>query len=65
VTHLLFVDDVLIFCNDLRSDAETLNNILGLFERATRMQINERKSTLLVHNMEAEEQLGYKEFLPL
>lgn len=35
VTHLLFVDDVLIFCNGLRNDAETLNNILGLFQRAT------------------------------
>jgi hypothetical protein len=36
VTHLLFVDDVLIFCNGKRRDAEKLKSILELFERATR-----------------------------
>jgi hypothetical protein len=52
LTHLLFVDDVLIFCNDLMGDADKLNSILDLFGRVTRMKINEQKSTLSVHNME-------------
>jgi len=55
VTHLLFVDEVLVFCNKQRRDAEKLKSILELFERATRMQINGRKSTPIVHNMEEEE----------
>jgi hypothetical protein len=64
VTHLLFVDDVLILCNGLRGDAEKLSRILEPIGRTTRMLINERKSTLSVHNMDVEEMLSYKEFFP-
>ena len=51
LTHLLFVDDVLIFCNGKRGDVEKLHNILALFGKAMGMRINERKSTLSMHNM--------------
>jgi len=50
LTHLLFVDDVLIFCNGLRGDVEQLRTILDLFNRATSMQINNSKSTLYTPN---------------
>jgi hypothetical protein len=46
LSHLLFVDDVLLFCDGQRGDAETLSNVLALFSKATSMIINERKSTL-------------------
>jgi hypothetical protein len=46
LSHLLFVDDVLIFCSGLRQDAEKLRSILDLFSRATCMQINGQKSEL-------------------
>jgi hypothetical protein len=52
LSHLLFVDDVLIFCSGLRQDAEKLRSILDLFSRATGMQINGQKSTLSAHLME-------------
>jgi hypothetical protein len=55
VTHLLFVDDVLIFYSGLRRDVEKLAIILDLFGKAMSMQINSRKSTLSTHNMEREE----------
>jgi hypothetical protein len=55
VTHLLFVDDVLIFCSGARRDAEKLATILDLFGKATGMEINRRKSTLSIHKMEREE----------
>jgi hypothetical protein len=64
ITHLLFVDDVLIFCNGQRSDAHKLSDILELFGKATGMKINERKSTLSTHNMELEEQRSYKDLFP-
>jgi hypothetical protein len=35
VTHLLFVDDILIFNSGSRTEAETLKNILSLFSKAT------------------------------
>jgi hypothetical protein len=31
ITHLLFVNYVLLFCSGSRRDADSLNNIMGLF----------------------------------
>jgi hypothetical protein len=57
ITHLLFMDDVLIFSTGSRKDAETLKNILSLFSKATGMVINEGKSSLTT-NLLTEEELG-------
>jgi hypothetical protein len=46
VTHLLFVDDILIFTSGSRSEVGILKNILNLFYKAIGMLINEEKSTL-------------------
>jgi hypothetical protein len=64
ITHLLFVDDVLIFCNGQRSDVQKLSDILELFGNATGMNINEINSTLSTHNMELEEQGCYMDLFP-
>jgi hypothetical protein len=37
LNHMLFVDDVLIFCDGQRDDAESLTNVLALFSRDTSM----------------------------
>jgi hypothetical protein len=55
ITHLLFVDDVLIFCSGRVGDTITLEEILSLFHSATRMKINAKKSTLTISEMEREE----------
>jgi len=59
ITHLLFVDDVLIFCSGQRWDAEVLAKILSLFRSATGMQINFQKSALPFSEMEREEEEIY------
>lgn len=64
LTHLLFVDDVLIFYNGLRGDAEKLHSILDLFSRATGMLINSSKSTLSTHLMDPKEINCYKGLFP-
>eukprot|EP00253_Pinus_taeda_P006554 PITA_06554 len=46
LTHLLFVDDILIFLNGCLGDIASLQNIFALFQQATGMQINESKSTI-------------------
>jgi hypothetical protein len=51
LTHLLFIDDVLILCSGLRGDEKHLSSILDIFSRATRMQINNLKSTLSTYLM--------------
>eukprot|EP00253_Pinus_taeda_P003262 PITA_03262 len=48
LTHLLFVDDILIFLNGCIGDTTSLQNIFSLFQQATGMQINESKSSIMV-----------------
>jgi hypothetical protein len=61
ITHLLFVDNILIFCNEKRIDAKKLFDVLELFGKAIGMKINEINSTLSKHNMDLEEQGSYKD----
>ena len=35
ITHLIFVDDILIFCKDSKREAEILSKVLTLFCKAT------------------------------
>ena len=56
ISHILFVDDILIFCKDSKRDAERLSEILTLFCKATGMQINLQKSSLTALNMEEDMQ---------
>jgi hypothetical protein len=46
VTHLLFVDDILIFTMGSRLEVGTLKSIINIFSKSTGMIINEEKSTL-------------------
>lgn len=46
LTHLLFVDDVLILLDGSIRDSLTFSRLLQLFSRATGMQVNREKSTI-------------------
>eukprot|EP00253_Pinus_taeda_P027374 PITA_27374 len=46
LTHLLFVDDVLILLDGSMRDIRTFSRILELFSQATGMQVNREKSTI-------------------
>ena len=46
LTHLLFVDDSLIFCRAQNNDCQKLLEILGIYERTSGQQINRDKTTL-------------------
>eukprot|EP00253_Pinus_taeda_P035221 PITA_35221 len=48
LTHLLFVDDILIFLNGSVGDSTTLHNSIHLFQQATGMLINNNKSTITI-----------------
>lgn len=50
LTHLLFANDILIFCRARESECQTLFNILAKYERAFGQQINRAKTTLLLAN---------------
>lgn len=46
LTHLLFVDDILIFLNGSIGDSTSLHGSILLFQQATGMLINNNKSTI-------------------
>ena len=51
ITHLLFVDDILLFCNGSIRVGK-LSEILQLFCKATGMILNEQKSTTTTFTLE-------------
>ena len=46
ISHLFFADDSLLFCRASLGDVTTIQNILEVYETASRQQINKEKTTL-------------------
>jgi hypothetical protein len=51
LTHLLFVDDVLIFLNGSLIEDRALHELLVLFSTDTRMEVSEGKSLIYMHGV--------------
>ena len=64
ITHLLFVDDVLIFCSGTKGKSRVLQEILELFSKGTGMEINNDKSSLTTHMLRPEEEADLMRFFP-
>ena len=63
-THLLFVDDILIFYDGTKREADILIEGLTLFKRATGMGVNEHKSSILFSLVEADVIQNFLDHLP-
>eukprot|EP00253_Pinus_taeda_P035564 PITA_35564 len=55
ITHLLFVDDILIFTNGSSNEIKEYKSIFDLFMQATEMEINTRKSQICAADLERRE----------
>eukprot|EP00253_Pinus_taeda_P023068 PITA_23068 len=64
ITHLLFVDDILIFTNGSFNELKELKCIFDLFLKATGMQINSRKSQVCVADFERRERTRMANLFP-
>jgi hypothetical protein len=58
LTHLLFIDDVLLFCFGSEREGQCFKNILHLYNKATCMEINENKSVVYTVGLEGIQDLG-------
>eukprot|EP00253_Pinus_taeda_P029650 PITA_29650 len=64
ISHLLFVDDIFIFTNTEHIEIKELKSILDLFLKATGMQINHRKSQLIMTGLVVQERGRLHSVLP-
>jgi hypothetical protein len=64
ITHLMFVDDVIIFGNGNITKWEYYKEVLDLFCKATRMSFSLQKSLFLEAGWLAEELAILKEIIP-
>eukprot|EP00253_Pinus_taeda_P015021 PITA_15021 len=64
ITHLLFVDDILLFTNGNLDEVKELKAILDLFMKATGMQINIRKSQCILEGFSRNERAQIAASLP-
>jgi len=64
ISHLLFVDDILIFCSGSVRDLCALDHILKLFSKETGMDINVGKSTIIPYLLSTEEERVLSKLFP-
>eukprot|EP00253_Pinus_taeda_P029842 PITA_29842 len=64
LTHLLFVDDVLIFLDGNFRDSATFSFVLSLFSLATSMQANHGKSTITLALTSIQESCFAQQYFP-
>eukprot|EP00253_Pinus_taeda_P033161 PITA_33161 len=64
ISHLLFVDDILVFTNGSINELKELKNIFVLFMKATGMQINPRKSQIIVEGLNRQENEQFNLYFP-
>ena len=61
ITHLLFAEDILVFCNYSRNQLAYLSWILIWFEAISSLKINVKKSLILpVRNLENLDELAFE-----
>eukprot|EP00253_Pinus_taeda_P025127 PITA_25127 len=63
ITHLLFVDDILLFTSGNINELKELKDILDIFLKATGLQINPRKSHFIMEAFSREEEILITSYL--
>jgi len=64
ITHLLFVDDILLFYDSSRNRIVDIKNALTLFQKVIGMQINALKCTISPLNLSMDESLNVQNLFP-
>lgn len=64
LTHLLFVDDVMIFLDGSIRDSRAFSNIINLFSSATGMLANHSKSSIILYRTSIHESLIAQQCFP-
>ena len=59
ISHRLFIDDILLFCNVFFRDVIRLKDLFDLYCLETRMEVNEGKSSLTFMGLSDEEKAQF------
>jgi hypothetical protein len=65
ISHLLFVDDIMIFSHGSTRKIGSLKEILGIYCNATGMEINMRKSSMLINALDKGEKTQIANLFPM
>ncbi|KAL3825323.1 hypothetical protein ACJIZ3_021352 [Penstemon smallii] len=66
VSHLLFADDTMIFCNANAISSETIRNVLKTYEDASGQQVNFQKSSIVFSKTTSDANIEIvRSFLPM
>jgi hypothetical protein len=52
LSHILFVDDVIVFGAGLRTEFQSFQNIIDIYYIGIRMQVNKEKSSIIINSLQ-------------
>lgn len=63
LSHLMFVDDVLLFFFGSKREVSSFRDILHIYKKATKMEINNAKSALYSHELSEQLETTLRRYL--
>jgi hypothetical protein len=65
ISHLLFVDDIMIFGQGSNRELKSINDILDIYCKAIGMEIHMSKSIMLFNKVEEEVRMQFMNLFPM
>ena len=64
LTHLLFVDDILLFIMGTKGEEKKFKEMMDLYRKTTRMEVNIDKSSILFNDLKEDREMDCRLITP-